>query len=34
VYEKGFVSELVKDFRGLFPLVAYMNHAISFTGNE
>jgi uncharacterized protein (TIGR02453 family) len=34
VYEKGFVRELVKDFRGLFPLVAYMNHAISFTCNE
>jgi uncharacterized protein (TIGR02453 family) len=25
---------LAEDFRGLFPLVAYLNHAMSFTGNQ
>jgi uncharacterized protein (TIGR02453 family) len=29
------VSSLVaEDFHGLFPLVAYLNHAMSFTGNQ
>jgi uncharacterized protein (TIGR02453 family) len=27
-------SMLAEDFGGLFPLVAYLNHAMSFTGNQ
>ena len=27
-------SLLTEDFRGLYPLVAYLNHAMSFTGNQ
>ena len=34
VCSAGFASELVEDFRGLYPLVKYMNHAMSFTGND
>jgi uncharacterized protein (TIGR02453 family) len=30
----GFAGGLVRDFKGLFPLVQYLNHAMSFTGNE
>ena len=29
----GFAETLTEDFRGLYPLVEYMNHAMSFTGN-
>jgi len=28
------VSMLTEDYSGLFPLVAYLNHAMSFTGNQ
>ena len=31
---KKTVSLLTEDFKGLFPLVAYLNHAMSFTGNH
>ncbi len=34
VAQKDFAGTLVKDFQGLFPLVTYLNHAMSFTGNE
>ena len=29
-----FSTAVVDDFRGLYPLVDYLNHAMSFTGNE
>ena len=29
-----FEDLLIKDFKGLFPLVTYLNHSMSFTGNE
>lgn len=31
---KDFVSILTEDYRGLYPLVSYLNHAMSFTGNQ
>lgn len=31
---KDFASVLTEDYRGLFPLVSYLNHAMSFTGNQ
>lgn len=31
--QDGFAAILTDDFRGLLPLVDYMNHAMSFTGN-
>ncbi len=34
VKKKSFESLLIEDFKGLFPLVTYLNHAMSFTGNE
>lgn len=34
VVQEGFPDQLVSDFRDLYPLVEYLNHAISFTGNE
>ena len=34
VLKKDFTSMAVSDFRGLFPLVNYLNHAMSFSGNE
>jgi uncharacterized protein (TIGR02453 family) len=32
--EKGFPARVVKDYRGLNPLVNYLNHAMSFAGNH
>lgn len=32
--KNGLASRVVDDFRGLFPLVSYLNHAMSFTGNQ
>ncbi len=34
VQEIGFVQNVVADYKGLFPLVNYLNHSMSFTGNE
>ncbi|MCK5136362.1 MAG: DUF2461 domain-containing protein [Bacteroidales bacterium] len=34
IREKDFAQKLTTDFKGLFPLVNYLNHAMSFTGNE
>ncbi len=34
VSKPGFAGILVDDFKGLFPLVNWMNNAMSFTGNE
>lgn len=31
---KNIASLLTEDFKGLYPLVAYLNHAMSFTGNH
>ena len=34
VVKDGFSHVVVEDFRGLYPLVGYLNHAMSFTGNQ
>jgi uncharacterized protein (TIGR02453 family) len=34
VVEKNFIQTLAGDYKGLVPLVNYLNHSISFTGNE
>lgn len=34
VLKDGFSDVVVDDFRGLYPLVSYLNHAMSFTGNQ
>ena len=31
---KNIASMLTEDYRGLYPLVNYLNHAMSFTGNQ
>ena len=30
----GLAAIVVKDYRGLYPLVTYLNHAMSFAGNQ
>jgi uncharacterized protein (TIGR02453 family) len=34
VIKSGFAEKVTHDYKGLFPLVDYLNHAMSFTGNE
>jgi uncharacterized protein (TIGR02453 family) len=34
VLQEDFPDQLIADYRGLYPLVEYLNHAMSFTGNE
>jgi uncharacterized protein (TIGR02453 family) len=34
VIKSGFVENVTRDCKGLYPLVEYLNHAMSFTGNE
>jgi uncharacterized protein (TIGR02453 family) len=34
VKKKDFITTLTGDYRSLYPLVEYLNHAMSFTGNE
>ena len=34
ISKKGFAQNVIADYQGLFPLVQYLNHAISFSGNE
>jgi len=34
VVKKDFSHQLVEDYRGLFPVVSYLNNAMSFAGNE
>ena len=34
VLKDGFSDGVVDDFKGLYPLVSYLNHAMSFTGNQ
>jgi len=33
ILKKGFSDTLIADYKGLYPLVDYLNHAMSFTGN-
>ena len=34
IQKAGFAGSVVKDYQGLYPLVGYLNHAMSFTGNQ
>lgn len=34
VQKAGFSSLAVEDYKGLLPLISYLNHAMSFTGNQ
>jgi len=34
VLHRDFAGRVVEDFRGLHPMVNYLNHAMSFTGNQ
>ena len=34
ILKKGFPQKVITDYQGLFPLVSYLNHSMSFTGNE
>lgn len=34
IQKASFASTVVKDYKGLFPVVSYLNHAMSFTGNQ
>lgn len=34
IQHTGFASSLVEDYKGLYPMVSYLNHAMSFTGNQ
>jgi len=34
IQHTGFASSVVEDYKGLYPVVSYLNHAMSFTGNQ
>ena len=34
VIKSGFAEKVTDDYKGLYPLVDYLNHAMSFTGND
>ncbi|MCD4710571.1 MAG: DUF2461 domain-containing protein [Bacteroidales bacterium] len=34
ILKSNFVHSVAEDFKGLYPLVSYLNHAMSFTGNH
>jgi uncharacterized protein (TIGR02453 family) len=34
VQKRNFAHEVTEDFKGLYPLVSYLNHTMSFTGNQ
>jgi uncharacterized protein (TIGR02453 family) len=34
VIKSGFAEKVTQDYKGIYPLVDYLNHAMSFTGNE
>lgn len=34
IQKKGFSASVAEDYKGLFPVVSYLNHAMSFTGNQ
>lgn len=34
ILKDDFSQKVIDDFRGVYPLVEYLNHAMSFTGNE
>jgi len=33
IQNSGFAGSAIEDYQGLFPVVSYLNHAMSFTGN-
>jgi uncharacterized protein (TIGR02453 family) len=34
IQHSGFAASVAADYKGLYPLVSYLNHAMSFTGNQ
>ena len=34
IIKSGFAEKVILDYKGLYPWVDYLNHAMSFTGNE
>ena len=34
IHHTGFASSVAEDYKGLYPVVSYLNHAMSFTGNQ
>ena len=34
IQHTGFASSVAEDYKGLYPVVNYLNHAMSFTGNQ
>jgi uncharacterized protein (TIGR02453 family) len=34
VIKSGFAEKVTQDYKGIYPLVDYLNHAMSFSGNE
>jgi uncharacterized protein (TIGR02453 family) len=34
IQHTGFASSVVEDYKGLYPVVSYLNHSMSFTGNQ
>ncbi|RLD58499.1 MAG: DUF2461 domain-containing protein [Bacteroidetes bacterium] len=34
IQHTGFASSVTEDYKGLYPVVSYLNHAMSFTGNQ
>ena len=34
VIKSGFAEKVTHDYKGLYPFVAYLNHSMSFTGND
>lgn len=34
IVKKDFPGKIIRDYEGLYPLVSYLNHAMSFAGNE
>ena len=34
IQHTGFASSVAEDYKGLYPVVSYLNHAMSFTGNQ
>jgi uncharacterized protein (TIGR02453 family) len=34
IQKSHFANEVIEDYKGLYPLVSYLNHTMSFTGNQ
>ncbi len=34
IQDAGFANRVVEDYKGLLPVITYLNHAMSFTGNQ